>query len=65
LKRRKKYESNFFFQPGNLQSATNSQRLAFYNNAVFNWNGEEGLKAVLEILEKLLKREPQSAASGQ
>jgi len=76
-----KHEKSLTFNPQQLQpvpfSAGGPPRpgqpqqpahLAYYNNATFGWNGEDGLEAVHKIVSMLLKKEGQqqiATAVGQ
>lgn len=54
----------FSFNPQQIQTVPN-QGTPYYNNVVFQWNGESGLKVMHEILSYLLKKEEKAEAVGQ
>lgn len=60
-----KHEGKFNFNPQQLQP--NGQRPqgqeTVYNNASFNWNSEQGLAAVHEVISYLLKKEERREAA--
>lgn len=56
-----KANAAFGFQPNVLQPVPGGQG-STYNNLLFNWQTEEGLKVVHEIIDYLLKKEEQATA---
>lgn len=58
---------NFTFQPNAMQplNGPQNQFTGFYNNVVFSWRDDEGLKIVHEIIGFLLKKEQQATAANQ
>ena len=75
LKIKIKHEKSLTFNPQQLQSiglnaplnphGGQSQHPPFYNNAVFGWQGEDGLEAVHKVIAMLLKKEEKAATQGQ
>jgi hypothetical protein len=60
-----KHAPNVFgFNPQQLQPTNNGQQ-TIYNNAVFSWNGEQGLAVVQEVILFLLKKDEKAKAEGQ
>ncbi len=59
--------NKFTFQPNQLQPVNNQQQqfTGIYNNVIFSWRDDEGLKIVHEILGFLLKKEQQATAANQ
>lgn len=60
-----KNEGSFFFNPQQLGPQNQGTPNAYYTNATFSWNGEQGLKIVQEIIELLLKKDEKAKAQGQ
>jgi hypothetical protein len=58
LKVKEKNESNLTFSPQQMQPVMevvqpgNHQKQVGYNNVILNWQNEDGLEAVLEILRE-------------
>jgi hypothetical protein len=62
------HEGKFAFNPQQLQLAPNRapNAVTVYNNAIFQFNSEQGLEAVSEIIRYLLKKEERKdATTGQ
>jgi|GEM_PF-6909030 hypothetical protein len=63
------HEGHFTFNPQQLQpqqvNRGNGRTETYYNNAFFSWNSEQGLAAVHEVLNFLLKKEERRDAVGQ
>ena len=60
-----KNEGKFTFNPQTLQIVQNrpAAQQTVYNNAVFYWSNEEGLKVVHEIIAYLLRKEERQVAA--
>jgi hypothetical protein len=64
-----KNETCLFFNPQSLQlvstqpNGPNQTSVQAYNNAVFVWQDEDGLKAIYEIILALLGRKAQKEAA--
>lgn len=56
--------SVFGFNPAALQTQTNGQQ-SWYNNATFQFNGEQGLAVAQELISFLLKKDEKAKAQGQ
>lgn len=62
-----KHQGKFNFQPNVLQPITQGNQqmpTGRYNNVVFNWPDDEGLKIVHEVIEYILKKDEQSTAAA-
>jgi hypothetical protein len=62
-----KHEGKFTFNPQTLQIVPNRPpaQETVYNNAIFHWQNEEGLRVVHEIMGYLLKKEERREAVAQ
>lgn len=62
-----KHQGNnaFSFNPQQMSSATTAQGQSFYGSVTFQWNGEQGLQIVYDLLQFLLKKDEQAKAQGQ
>lgn len=62
-----KHEGKFNFQPNALQPVyqNNNQQLPTgkYNNVIFNWPDDVGLKIVHEVIEYILKKDEHAIAA--
>jgi hypothetical protein len=59
--------TKFLFAPNQMQPAVgpNNQPNGTYNNVVFSWKDEIGLKVVHEIIDYLLKKDEQATVVNQ
>lgn len=58
--------NKFTFQPNQMQPVMqNNTQTGKYNNVVFHWTNEEGLKVVHEIMTYLLKKDENVTAVNQ
>lgn len=63
-----KHENKFGFQPNAMQpiylNNNPSQPTGKYNNVVFTWQEDAGLKAVHEVIDYILRKDEQVTAAG-
>lgn len=52
-----KHEDSLSFTANQLQPLPRQSGEQFYNNAIFAWSNEDGLEAVREVINLILKKE--------